>query len=269
MAASPAARKAPIKRGARRRTPAFFSACALLEVTGHAAADAPAFDRPGISFSTSTIPRGSLALELGTPDFVHGSDAGTTSTLYSLDTNIRAGLSPNFELQLSAPFWNYQGTHSGGSSHSASGLGDSSLSLKAALPSRWEAFTWAALAGATFDTGGSSFTAGFPQYRLATALALKINDIYSSGFYVNLNYFNGRTGYTLSPNLNVALNERLSVYGEVGYNHAPQAPDSTVAGAGMAWMVAPTLQLDLSVDFGLTGRSPDYQGGFGVSKFFR
>ena len=54
-------------------------------------------------------------------------------------------------------------------------------------------------------TGEDSFTVGSPPYRLATAFALKLNDTYSSGFYVNANYFNGRTGYTLSPNLNLAV----------------------------------------------------------------
>ena len=269
MAASLALRRVPNKRRAMRPTPVLVSACALLAFTSHAVADAPAFDRPGISFSTSTIPRGTFSLELGIPDFVHASDAGTTSTLYSLDTNFRAGLSQTFELQLAAPFWNYQQAQSSGTSDSASGAGDWSLSLKAALPSRSEAFTWAALAGVTLGTGEDSFTAGSPLYRLGTAFALRLNDIYSTGLYVNVNYFNGRTSYTLSPNLNLALSDRLSVYGEVGYNRLPQAPDTTVAGGGLAWMVTPSVQLDLSMDFGLTSHSPDYRGGFGVSKFFQ
>jgi hypothetical protein len=256
-------------RRAIPRTPALISACALLELTRLAAADTPAFDRPGISFSTSTIPRGTFALELGTPDFVHSSDAGTTSTLYSLDTNFRAGLSNTFELQLAAPVWNYEKAHSTGTSDSASGSGDLSLSLKATLPSGSEAFTWAALAGITFGTGEDSFTARSPLYKLGTAFALKLNDNYSSCFYVNVNYFNGSMSYTLSPNLNLAVSERLSVYGEVGYNHFSQALNTTMAGGGLAWMVSPTVQLDLSMDFGLTSDSPDYQGGFGVSKFFK
>jgi Putative MetA-pathway of phenol degradation len=269
VAASLAGGKAPQKRWAMRRTPAFISACALLEVTGHAAADTPAFDRPGISFSTSTIPRDTFALEMGIMDFVHAVDAGTTITLYSLNTNIRAGLSNNFELQLAAPVWNYHSTQSTGNSGSASGLGDTSLSLKAALPSGSESFSWSALAGITFQTGEGPFTAGSPQYRVAMAFGGKLNDAYTSGFYVNVINFNGRTGYALSPNLNLVLSNRLSVYGEVGYKHYALTPDITVAGGGLAWMVSPTMQLDVSMDFGLTGRSPDYQGGFGVSKFFR
>jgi hypothetical protein len=56
---------------------------------------------------------------------------------------------------------------------------------------------------------------------------------------------------------------------ELGYFHVPGRPDSTVAGGGLAWMVTPTVQLDLSVDVGVTAHAPDAQGGFGVSKFLR
>jgi Putative MetA-pathway of phenol degradation len=269
VAASRAGGKAFHKGWAKRSTPTLVFACALLEVTAHAEADTPAFDRPGISFSTSTIPRDTFALEMGITDYVHAEDAGTTIDLYSLNTNLRAGLSKVFELQLSAPVWNYQRTQSTGNSGYASGLGDTSLSLKAALPSRSEAFTWAALAGITFQTGANSFTAGSPQYRVAMAFGRKLNDIYTFGFYVNVINFNGSTGYALSPNLNLVLSDRLSVYGEAGYKHYADTPNISVAGGGLAWMVTPTMQLDLSMDFALTGRSPDYQGGFGVSKFFR
>jgi Putative MetA-pathway of phenol degradation len=233
------------------------------------AADAPAFDRPGIAFSTATIPPGSFSFEFGIPDFVHSSDAGSTSTLYSLSTNIRAGLAQNFELQLATPLVDYQRTQEGGASDSATGVGDSTLSVKVALPSRADRFAWAALAGVTFATGEQPFTGRKPQYRLATAISWEFNDTYSTGFYVNLNYFDGATGYTLSPNLNFALRDHLVGYLELGYFHVPGSPDSTVAGGGLAYMVTPTVQLDLSVDVGVSTHAPDVQGGFGVSIFLR
>ena len=36
----------------------------------------PAFDRPGIAFSTTTLPAGSFAWEQGLPDFEHSSGGG-------------------------------------------------------------------------------------------------------------------------------------------------------------------------------------------------
>lgn len=241
----------------------------LLVVSGNALAETPAFDRPGIAFSTSTIPRGGLSYELGLPDFQHSSDAGSKSTLYSLDTNIRAGLGENIELQLATPLFNYLKTEGAGFSDSATGLGDSSLSLKVALPSSSQNFSWAGLAGVTFATGEDPFTAGKPQYRLATAMSLKLNDTYSTGFYINLNHFDGKTSYTLSPNLNFALTDSVGAYVEAGFSHVDQSPNTAVAGGGLAWMVAPSVQLDFSMDFGLTHDSPDFLGGFGVSFFIK
>ncbi|HEY2808791.1 MAG TPA: transporter [Steroidobacteraceae bacterium] len=241
----------------------------LLLAAPEGATDAPAFDRPGIAFATATIPPGSFSLEFGVPDFVHSADAGTDSTLYTLSTNLRAGLGQNFELQLATPLVDYQRTREGGVSESATGLGDSTLSVKFALPSGAQRFSWAALAGVTFATGEQPFTGRKPQYRLATALSWDLDETYYAGFYVNLNYFDHGTGYTLSPNLGFVLRHNLTGYVEAGYFHVPGTPDGTVAGGGLAFLVTPSVQLDLSVHVGVSAHAPDVQGGFGVSFFIR
>jgi hypothetical protein len=241
----------------------------LLLVTGSALADTPAFDRPGIAFSTSTVPRGSFAFELGLPDFQHASNSGSRSTLYSLDTNIRAGLTDNVELQLATPIFNYLHTETTGVSNSSSGLGDTSLSLKLALPSSSDNFSWTGLGGVTFATGEGPFTGGKPQYRLASAMGYKLNDKYSAGFYINLIRFDHKTSTTLSPNLSFSLTDTIGAYVEAGFNHVDQNPNTAVAGGGFTWMAAPTVQLDFSMDFGLNRQSPDVVGGFGVSFFIK
>ena len=243
--------------------------CAWLVATGGALADTPAFDRPGIAFSTTTIPRGTFALELGVPDFIHSSDAGNRSTTYRLDTNARAGLGRVFELQLATPVFNYQHDDSAGATGSTTGLGDSRLSLKAALPSGSRDFSWAMLAGATFASGASAFSGGSTQYTLATSMNQKLDETYTAGFYVELDRADGTTDYTLSPDLNFTLGNNLNGYVEAGYTHVPHSPDSSVAGAGLAWMVTPIVQLDLSFDLGLTHASPKLQGGFGVSVYLQ
>jgi len=243
--------------------------CAWLAATSIALADTPAFDRPGIAFSTTTVPRGSLAVELGVPDFIHTSDAGSRSTTYRLDTNARAGLGRALELQLATPVFNYQHADTAGGSGSTTGLGDSRLSLKAALPSSSAEFSWAMLAGITFASGASAFSGGSTQYTLATSLNQKLDDTYTAGFYIELDRADGATDYTLSPNLNFTLGSTLSGYVEAAYTHVPHSPDSSVAGAGLAWMVTPIVQLDLSFDLGLTSESPKLQGGFGVSVYLQ
>lgn len=245
----------------------YFLLSTALVMTGSALADTPAFDRPGIAFSTSTIPRGSFSYELGLPDFQHASDGESKSTLYSLDTNIRAGLGAGVEVQLATPVVNYLKTKEAGVSDSVSGLGDSSLSLKLAPPSSAQDFSWAALGGVTFATGEESFSVGNPLYRLATAMNLKLNDTYTGGLYLNLTRSDGKTGYTLSTNLNFALTNSVGAYVEAGFSHVDQSPNTTVVGGGLTWMMTPIVQLDFSMDFGVNNHSPDFLGGFGVSIF--
>jgi hypothetical protein len=232
-----------------------------------ALADTPAFDRPGIAFSTSTIPRGSLAIELGTPDFVHSSNGGSSSTTYRLDTNLRTGLSHAVELELAAPVFNYDHTDAGQRSASATGFGDTTLSLKATLPSRAPAFSWAMLASATFVSGAKAFSGGTTQYQLATTMQQQLDASYAAGFYIQLNDSADSGGYTLAPSLNFTVNGTLSGYVEAAYSHASHSPDTSIAGAGLAWMVTPIVQLDLSFDAGLTRESPKLQGGFGLSVY--
>ena len=232
-----------------------------------ALADTPAFDRPGIAFSTSTIPRGSLAIELGVPDFLHDSGGGSTSTTYRFDTNFRTGLSQAVELELAAPIYNYDHTHDGQRSDFATGFGDTTLSLKATLPARSQEFTWALLASVTFVSGAKAFTGGSTQYQLATSMVEQLDDTCAAGLYVQLNDQAGSSGYTLSPSLGFIASPTLSGYFEAAYSHASHSPDTSVAGAGLAWMVTPVVQLDLSLDVGLTRASPQLQGGFGVSVY--
>jgi hypothetical protein len=243
--------------------------CAWLAAIGSALADTPAFDRPGIAFSTTTIPRGSFALELGVPDFIHASDSGSRSTTYRLDTNARAGLGSVVELQLATPLLNYRHSDTAGVADSTSGLGDSRLSLKAALPSSNADFSWAMLAGVTFASGASAFSGGGTQYTLATSMNQKLDDTWTAGFYIELDGADGATDYTLSPDLNFTLGSTLNGYVEAAYTHVPHSPDSSVAGAGLAWMVTPIAQLDLSFDLGLTNASPKLQGGIGFSIYLR
>lgn len=246
-----------------------LGAFALFTIMPTAEADTPAFDRPGISFSITTLPKGSFAWEQGFPDFEHTSEDGTTSTLYSATTNIRVGLSEHMELQLGTTLFNHLETETAGISESRQGYGDLSLHLKAALPALSERLSWAILGGATLTTGQTPFRGDDPQYDLGTTLELAINDRYSTALYFNFSRTGDTNTYSLSPSLSIALSDTLGLYLEAGKDFTDQGPDSTVAGGGVTWLVTPTIQLDMWADAGLTSESPDLQGGIGVSVFIR
>lgn len=243
-------------------------ACLLLSiVTTSAHADTPAFDRPGIAFSTQTLPAGSMSWEQGLPDAVHNDDQGTQSTLYSADTRIRVGLATNLELQVADSLYNRLRTRSEGDSTVEHGASDLNLALKVALPSS-QNISWALLGGISFATGANAFTNDTQQYSLAASVNVHLNDAYATGFYVGATRSGKDNAYTLSPNFSFPLSAKLGGYVEAGYTFGDHIDKNEVAGGGLAWMASDRLQLDLYALHGLTARSTDLQAGFGVSMYF-
>ncbi|HEY0917071.1 MAG TPA: transporter [Solimonas sp.] len=242
---------------------ACFAASLALFAVAPALADTPAFDRPGIAFSTTTLPVGGLAWEQGLPDFVHDSGSGASATLYSAGTNVRIGLTPQVELQIGAALFNWLDADGG----NESGIGDTSLALKAALPSDWKDFSWAVLGAVSLPTGDDPFTADDPQYDLGVTFSQDLDGDLSAAFYVNASHLDGDTTWSISPSLGVAISDRLGAYVEAGADFGASAQDR-VAGGGLTWMLTPRVQLDESAVCGLNDETPDVAGGFGVSAYF-
>jgi hypothetical protein len=236
---------------------------------GSAWADAPPFDRPGIAFSTGTLPAHSVAWEQGLPDFEHDSDRGVTSTLYMLDSRLRVGISDSIEVQVAASLINELETRAAGRTDRADGRSDVSFAVKAALPSPREDFTWATLAAVTDTSGANQFTNGATTYDLGVAMGFALSDSVSSELYMNAERSDGSNSVGVSPNLSVAISQSVTGFIEAGATYSGHGLDQAVAGGGFTMMVTPTVQLDVSADFGLTSKSPDVLAGFGVSVFFQ
>lgn len=228
----------------------------------------PSFDRPGISFSTDTLPRGAFAWEQGLPDFVRDDDGGSRSRLYSANTNLRLGLSDRVELQLATSAYNRLRERDGDGRRSRHGAGDTGLAIKLALPAAHEAFSWAVLGAVTAASGDRDFSNGATQYTLGTTLGYDFNERVAGALYVNLDRSDGRDTWTWSPSLSFALSDRIGAYFEAGMSKADGESATSVAGGGVTWMATPRVQLDASFDLGLDRRSPDLQGGVGASFYF-
>ncbi len=125
------------------------------------------------------------------------------------------------------------------------------------------------LAGVTDSSGANNFTNGTTSYDLGVALGYSLSDDVSTEVYVNVEHMDGSNSVAVSPNLNFAISDSVSAFVEAGAVHSGGGLDQAVAGGGFTMLVTPTVQLDLSVDFGLTSKSPDVLAGFGVSVFFR
>ncbi|WP_363799662.1 transporter [Lysobacter firmicutimachus] len=249
-----------------------FAAVALAAMAWPALAQeatpTPSFDRPGISFSTATLPRGAFAWEQGLPDFERDRGGGARRTLYSANTNLRLGLSDRVELQLSGSPYNRLRERDARGRRSRHGAGDTGLALKAALPSSHDAFSWAVLAGVAAASGDREFSNGATQYTLGTTLGYDFDERLAGALYVNLDRSDGVDTWTWSPSLSLALNDRTAVYVEAGLSRSDHASTTSVAGGGVTWMATPRVQLDASFDVGLDRNSPDLTGGIGASFYF-
>jgi hypothetical protein len=232
-------------------------------------ADTPAFDRPGIAFSTSTLPAGSFALEQGIPDLQRSSRNEDDATIYSVDARLRAGITDSVEVQAATSLFNESKSHESGRTETADGQGDASFAVKVALPSSQQRFSWAALGAVTLANGANRFTNGSTAYDLGMTLGYQIDEDVAAALYVNVNRLDGSTSFDVSPNLNFTVSQSFAAFVEAGATYADRGPDTAVAGGGFTLMVTPVVQLDLSADFGLTSDSPKIQAGFGVSVFFK
>ncbi|MGJ7903109.1 transporter [Lysobacter sp. 1R34A] len=231
-------------------------------------AEPPSFDRPGISFSTDTLPRGAFAWEQGLPDFVRDDDGGTRSRLYSANTNLRLGLSDRVELQLATSAYNRLRERDGDGRRSRHGAGDTGLAIKVALRASHEAFSWAVLGAVTAASGDRDFSNGATQYTLGTTLGYDFDERLAGALYLNLDRSDGRDTWTWSPSLSFALSDRVGAYLEAGVSKADGESATSVAGAGVTWMATPRVQLDASFDLGLDRGSADLQAGVGASFYF-
>lgn len=239
----------------------------VLAVPALSLADAPAFDRPGIGFSTQTLPTGTFDWEQGLPDVVHDSHDGASATQYSADSRVRVGIASKVELQLADAVYNRLVIHDAGRTVDH-GYGDLSVALKVALPPPTQTISWALMGGVSFKTGQVPFRNETEQYSLAVSISLHLNDSEAAGLYGGVVHAGHDTSYTLSPNFGWTVNDRLSAYVEGGYTFGHHMDKDEVAGGGLAWMAGKNVQLDLFGLRGLTSRSTTMQAGVGVSMYF-
>ena len=87
-------------------------------------------------------------------------------------------------------------------------------------------------------------------------------------FYANAERADGANRFDISPNLNVSISSTIAAFIEAAAAYSGHGLDQALAGGGFTLMLTPSVQLDLSADFGLTSRSPNVLAGFGISVFF-
>ncbi len=232
-------------------------------VTVRAQTGNPGYDRPGMGFSPAVLDAGALTIEQGLPDASEDRDGSTTTRLYSADTLLRLGLGGPFELQLGSTPWNRLATPDG----DLYGRGSSSLGLKFALPAGDSPWHWGLLGNVSFTDGSRAFRASRRQY----ALGLDVNWQASARQSLGLYLADARAGgdsTTIALSDNVSVTPTLSAYLQLATLHPGHSPAGQLAGAGLAWMATPRLQLDAGFNHHLAGNASRWQANLGASYYF-
>ena len=229
---------------------------------------ATAFDRPGIAFSPSTLPKSGFAWEQGLPDFQQSSDGGATATTYAANTRLRYGISERWEIQLSIPWLEQVVSRGGRQVARSSGIGDVSVAFKVNMTPAAQLLNVAMLGAVTFPTASGDLGLDNEEYSLGTTLGWSFSDEQSVALYANVDILDGQAQWTLSPNWSFAISHMVGGYVEAGFQPATHGVRANeIAGGGVTWMVRPTMQLDAYILAGLTDASPDLLAGCGVSVF--
>lgn len=222
------------------------------------ALDNPGYDRPGLGFAPAALAAGHVTWEQGLPDW-NRSDGGTQ---YSADSLLRLGVGHALELQLGS---SYDRFDQGGIVDR--GRGDTVLGLKFAPPAHG-ALSWGLLGSVEFTDGARAFRSPYRQYLLSADVNWKWSPRNVAALYLEDVHSGGRDSPLLAVNDGYALTPTLSGYVEVAVQNDAGSGHGSRAGAGLAWMLTPRVQLDASARHRLGGHASDWEAGLGVSVYF-
>jgi hypothetical protein len=240
--------------------------CTFIAPVAHA--DNPGYDRPGYGFTPAVLAAGDITIEQGLPDWSRDHDNGVNSSLYSANSLLRIGVGGPLELQIGSSPWNSLRESGNGVDSRSQGHGDTSLALKLALPSSNKAFTWGLLGSVEFTDGARDFRNDQRQYLLGAQFNLQATEHHSLGAYLE----DVRSGHSDSTTIalsdNYSATSTLTLYAETALLHSPDQGHGLVAGAGLAWMASPRVQLDAGLDHHVSGNASEWMTNLGVSVYF-
>ncbi|MBD8871652.1 transporter [Rhodanobacter sp. DHB23] len=230
--------------------------------TTASALDNPGYDRPGLGFTPAVLGAGDITLEQGLPDWSLVRDGSGSSAQYTADSLLRLGIGRSLELQFGSSY-----NRLGQGCAIDYGRGDSSLALKFAPPARGD-FSWGLLGSIEFTDGTDAFRNPRRQYLLGAAFNWQWDERNGFALYLENVRSGGHDSRQLALNEGYAFTPAFSGYVEFGVMDVAGAGHGSRAGAGLAWMPTPRVQLDASMRHRLDGAAPAWEAGLGVSVYF-
>lgn len=232
-------------------------------------------DQPGLVESSSTVGKGRALLETGL-GYQRDKSDGVRSRLWSTPTLLRFGFAEDWEFRVETDGYQRLRASDGGGTVKASGWADTALGVKWHVQDgdgerNTPGLAW--LLNVDMDSGSSAFRGhGLrPSLRLTSEWDLPHD--WSAGLIGGL-YRDSRddgkhfVGGILGASLGWPIAESWKGYVEVAGDQLASKRNggrSISAGTGVTWLVDRKLQLDASINRGLTKQTADWVLGLGVS----
>jgi hypothetical protein len=228
-------------------------------------------DRPSVSDSARTVPRGAAQLETG---LAYGRERHADSPAerrLAVEASVRAGVTDRLEVRVDGePFLQLRGPHDD------TGHGDLTLALKYRVVEAGKDHPWpdvgvlpfVKLPLASEPLGSERTDAGLlalASFELPWDLALDANAGVAA---VGQQRPEGHLLQALlAAELERSLGEQLSVFAELFFNSRDEREgrDRLGAGAGVTYLVSSRLALDASVETTVAGAGPEYVIRTGLS----
>jgi hypothetical protein len=253
-----------------RRAALVFALAALPSAAG--AADF-CTDRPGLATGTCIVPANRFQLESALVSRATGKDAGVRTSQWTLGASVaRFGLGGNGEIQLSWTPWTRMTSRGAGVDDRVGGIGDARIAYKALIvdgPTRVALLPSVKLPLARRAFGNRRVELGLltpVDFTLGGGVGLTFTpeadwnaDGDGHGHHL-LFALAGGPGMALTDSLSGSLNLRMTRERDGG-----ETLRQAAAGATLAWMARPNLQLDVEADTRIRGAFPDVQLIAGLS----
>ena len=262
----------------RGATAALLIAAASMSAWAADEAEAIEPDQPGIVESSSTVGKGRALLETGLGHQRDKSD-GVRSRLWSTPTLLRFGFAEDWEFRVETD--GYQRLRASGADGTtrASGWADTALGVKWHLQDSdgergKPGLAW--LLHVDMDSGSAAFRGQGLRPSLRLTAEWDLPRDWSAGVIGGL-YRDRRedgghfVGGILGASLGWPIAERWKGYVEIAGDQLASTRNggrSVSAGTGVTWLDDRRVQLDASLNRGLTKQTPDWVLGLGVSVGF-
>ena len=234
-------------------------------------------DRPGFTFNPTVVPAGAFQIEVGTPQVVYSSSGDDSAALLNAPTQLRYGITPQLEARLFSTIYNFASSETAGVDSDADGFGDVELGLKYQLLTADDRGTpsLSLIPAVVIPTGQTGFSVEDPVINANVAAGFTLPSKFGLTVLAGGTF---RTADDSDPNANLAVligrsfTPQLSGYVEGAY-FPSDGSNPLFAGAGLAYLVSPLVQLDAFFDAALnddgTGfAGGDIIGGIGISTRF-